>query len=637
MKQIHLNQLVIKGISKDYSVTFKNGLNIISGEISTGKSSVLEFIDYCFGAQNHPLYQEIQHKARTVLLEFYIDKDEYVIERQLFSSKGTANIHFCSISKLETKHDVLEVNASQKKDSTSISSFLLEKAGIGQIPLKQAPKQDASAINIMSWRDIMWLCYLESSRVAGENLLFESIQMKNIKLKQVFDVLFGIHSERLAVICSQIDDAEEDIKKRNESLITLTNFIKMEDIPDLKALDENEFVLNNNISSAKSRLSEITKTLQGSSDIAKEIVTDIELMRRELQQVRTEIRNATTTIGRLIPLRGQYADDISKLNFLAEARKLIDPLRLSRCPLCLTHIKENDNKDLCPVCGGVTPQEDILIDVSKEIRTVEQKLKELNEYSEELEKKIRESKIIEETRLSELNRLSEKLDEITKEFVSPYITERDHLVEKLARSERGLQEIQKFKKIRNDIYKMDIEKNQLQEHLYKLKEQLEVERKKVPERKEVFDSISKSFVNNLESCSFPKISDAYIDNKLVPIIRGIPYRELKSEGAINLASLCWLLSIFKELILKESHPGFLLLDGLQRGIGISAHSEPEEFRDDAIVSGLYSILINITTQNNVQIIAVDGHPPSNMDQHVIVRYSGVSSQPPYGLIDDEVG
>ncbi len=49
----------------------------------------------------------------------------------------------------------------------------------------------------MSFRDVLWLCYLQRTRVAGADLLFEKTFMKEHKLVQVFDVLFNLHSEKL--------------------------------------------------------------------------------------------------------------------------------------------------------------------------------------------------------------------------------------------------------------------------------------------------------------------------------------------------------------------------------------------------------------------------------------------------------
>ena len=57
---IRIRHLQLRGAGRTYDVSFLNpdgsvrALNIIAGQISTGKTSALELIDYCLGAKDHP-------------------------------------------------------------------------------------------------------------------------------------------------------------------------------------------------------------------------------------------------------------------------------------------------------------------------------------------------------------------------------------------------------------------------------------------------------------------------------------------------------------------------------------------------------------------------------------------------------
>jgi predicted ATP-dependent endonuclease of OLD family len=95
--KIKISCLQVRGLQKNYTISFKSGLNIICGEISTGKSTILELIDYCLGARSHPEHIELQKKARTALLEVILYKQSLVIQRELFTSSKDAFIHECSI------------------------------------------------------------------------------------------------------------------------------------------------------------------------------------------------------------------------------------------------------------------------------------------------------------------------------------------------------------------------------------------------------------------------------------------------------------------------------------------------------------------------------------------------------------
>lgn len=67
---VRIRELQLRGLSRNYGLKFlADGepapIGIIAGEIMTGKTSVLEFVDYCLGAAEHPTHPEI-HDASVV-------------------------------------------------------------------------------------------------------------------------------------------------------------------------------------------------------------------------------------------------------------------------------------------------------------------------------------------------------------------------------------------------------------------------------------------------------------------------------------------------------------------------------------------------------------------------------------------
>ena len=376
MTKINIKELRVIGTVKDYFVRFDKKLSIIAGEISTGKSSILDLIDYCLGAKDHPTYQEIQRRGRTTLLEIEINGETFVIERQLFSTRNKAQIHFCDISTMGSDHKYIEVSSYPERNKESISSFILSKIGIENIPLKEAPTRDSSDIDIMSLRDVLWFCYLKKNRVAGENLLFESNHMKEIKLRQVFEVLFGLYSNRLAVLSSEINRLQEETQNKKNQVKILTDSADSEGIPEIEDLNNQKEKLLKEIDDKKARLEQIDSEISAKSELATGLRQEVLGLQSELQQIRVTKRSDEKTIQRLIPLRGQYSEDISKLHFLKDAKRIIDPLRISTCPICLSPLDKDDEKDKCPLCGKeISKKERGDIDVSREIRTIERKLR----------------------------------------------------------------------------------------------------------------------------------------------------------------------------------------------------------------------------------------------------------------------
>ncbi|EJA4626619.1 AAA family ATPase, partial [Escherichia coli] len=61
-----LSRLIIVGIRKNYITTFHEGVNIIYGDSDTGKSTILELINYTLGSKNIDLADEIKTSCHYV-------------------------------------------------------------------------------------------------------------------------------------------------------------------------------------------------------------------------------------------------------------------------------------------------------------------------------------------------------------------------------------------------------------------------------------------------------------------------------------------------------------------------------------------------------------------------------------------
>jgi DNA repair exonuclease SbcCD ATPase subunit len=640
MERLIIKTLRLKGIAKDYEYSFLPGLNIIAGPISTGKTSILEFIDYCFGATNHPEHIEIQKKARSVLLESEINGEAFVIERPLFTSERKATIHECSLADIGKEHVSRVVLTSQKPGQESISSYLLNKLGLFNIFLREAPTKDASEVDMMSFRDLMCFCFMQYERLDNKELLFESAFMKKLKLQQVFDVVFKIHATELAQLSLQIKTLQSESSRLNGEIKTLTKFLNERKIPGRDKLEENLEILSKSEKELEEHLDSITQTLKGESNVAQQLRSQLSQIDDETRRLLVIRRDREKLLKRLLPLRGQYSEDTKKLQFLQEAKIVFDPLGLARCPYCLEIITEKNDEGKCSLCGkSIKTEPTESFDIKKEIRSIETKLKELNEFIQDTDRELDEtnSSLKEKDRLAQ--NIQKLLDEAMKGYVSPYISERDAIVGKLNRARQQVQGIETQIDLHKGIEERINSRNKLEESLNVKETELETERQKVKSREDVINNISNRFSEILKLANFPKLENPEINSQLMPFVRGIEYRKIGSSGATTLMSLSWFLSIFESAVeLGGSHPGFVLIDGPQKNIGLRASADDPEYRDTKIVDGLYHHIIEKASeyQNDSQWIIVDNEPPEIAEKFIAVKFTRSRDVPPYGLIDDEV-
>lgn len=641
---LRIRQLRIVGITKNYDVSFRDGLNIIAGEISTGKTAVLGFIDYCLGAKDHPEHLEVQRKARSCLLEIELSGERFTIERALFTARGTATIHECSVKDLAEPHRSFEVAASQVPDRESISSFILRRLGLWEMELKEAPTQKSSDTDRMSFRDLLWFCYLQNRRL-DDNLLFEREYPKNLKFPQVFDVIFGVHGDRLATLGRQIKQLTSTRNLLERDLEVLRRFLKEHSVPEPQQLEARQTELSSMLASLTEELRDISVEQRAETDVVSGLRRRHVELTDKVAVLRAQVHDQETLLRRLIPLRGQYSEEIKKLHFLEESQRLLDPLGLVECPMCssdITHRKQDPH--YCLLCGSELEPRESTVNVQSEIRSLQTRLRELNQYISDTEQEIGKLRSEVEAVEREAEGVAQRISHTLRHYVSPAQARRDEIVETIGRIQQELRDVSDSLSFWGSVETRQSELTKITEELLNKQSELERARLETPDRSMIITELSKRFELMLRKFQFPKLSDPLIDTRLVPHVRGLMYQKVSSSGALTLVSLGWYLAMFSLAVdTGASHPGFLMIDSPQKNIGtykIKGMERPVEveYRDDAIVGGIYEAFLDVCAPRDSvppQLIVVDNAPPTWVEEYVRVRYTGVVGHYPYGLIDDE--
>lgn len=641
MIKIIFRELRLKGVTKDYVVTFNKGLNIIVGPISTGKTTILKIIDYCLGKKDHPQYKEI-YKVSMVLLEISINDEVFTIERKLFSPNLDITIHLTGIKDLNQKHKKLEVSPRQVKNRESISSFILKKLNLWNIPLKESPTKDQTSIDIMSLRDLLWFCYLDQGRIRDDkDFLFEKTFMKNIKFKQVFKVIFDIYLDIEATMKSQYKTYKELLKDKTKSLNSIIEFLNESKIPDKDELLKKKNELEKEIYLAKKDYDNVTKDILEKTKFSESFRQELTEIERDISVNNNKLRENKILKEKMLTLLGQYNEDIRRLNALIDAKKILNPLNIEICPICLNKIIIEENDEKCPICNQKFNFQEIEEDFEKpttELTRLKSKSKELTDVINNLDTEIINLELEINKSNKKFNQKSIELENRIESFISPLISLRE----------------QKYSKVREiDILQKEIdEKIQYYAPLDPLKKEIieiQIKIEKIKEKlttlvitdktyKKIIEQFSFNFYSVLNEFNFPKLDKStYIEKQLIPIVRDTDYHLIGSAGAIVLITQAWFIAFFHLFKNFESnHPRFFLIDSPQTNIGLGRAME-DDYRDENIVFGIYKQYLKLIEDLILdQIIIVDWIPPKGYSKYYCVEYSGDSEKKPYGLIDDEI-
>jgi len=653
---IRVRRLRLVGIERNYDIQFVEdgrvrGLSVVSGAFSSGKTAVLEFISYCLGAKTHPRHPEVLRKVRSAQLEIELSGVGHVVERSVGEPSTVAFVRRGRLDEPALSPAERKV-LSPAGDPQSLSTLLLSHCGLEGVGLREAPTSSESRTDPLSFRDLMWLTFLTNERVADKNFLFENSHMRMHKLRQVVDVVFGIHDDRAVEIGARINELSTRLARSRAELATTRAFVDEQYAQPvdshIRADAERALV------TITTQIEEIDQRARASTAFAEELRAAHRVAAQQAHSTAAALRDRETQLARMLPLRAQYADDLLKLGMLAQARQLFDPLRVRSCPACLNPLPAPPQVlgGQCGLCDH--PLEAVTdlnlgeaagehhhgepLDVAAEIRATQARLREITAYIGDLEVSLAVIQRQAQTAGLEEQRAAKALDEATAPTVSTFLTARDGLHRRKGEATRLLDQLDTAAKLQEGLTKRAVQVSRQEGNLTRLREELARVGEADQDRDHVLGKVSTRFARLLAAWDYPKLSQPFIAQDLTPFVRDLSYQEA-SSGARTLITLAWQLAVFEIAVeTGASHPGFLMIDSPQKNLGHGG-ARDAVIADAVSIDDFYRHLLAWLADHGseAQLIIADNSPPELVEDHVIVRYSRDEEQPPYGLIEDETG
>ncbi|MCE9931936.1 ATP-binding protein, partial [Obesumbacterium proteus] len=191
---LRIERLILVGIRKNYIVRFEEGLNIIHGDSDTGKSSILEFINYLLGASKIELADEIITSISYAALEIIINDTPYTIVRDIYKPHDFIEVYLCSFEKREgfiSRKYAPNFSKNNAPDGF-YSDFLMDALNFPKLKLKVSPTQSTSQFKRLSFRNIIKYVYVNQDDMGSKSLLGLTDWAKYTYTKEVFKYIYNV-------------------------------------------------------------------------------------------------------------------------------------------------------------------------------------------------------------------------------------------------------------------------------------------------------------------------------------------------------------------------------------------------------------------------------------------------------------
>lgn len=347
-----LQSVSSEGVAK---LKFKEGLNIITGASNTGKSYVINCIDYLFGAENPPKDINESKNYSFLLLELEYNLKPFTIKRYL-RGENTQVIYLyeCAIKNIEkNEYRELGINAKTKE---SVSSYILNLMQYSD--KKILSKIRTNKTKLLSLREILDFIIVNETSIIREVSPIFSDNYEATYKKSLFNFLL---TNKDNSNLQEIEDPKITKAKLFAKIEVYNNLIKdasekIEELAGFKIED-----LNEQINSLEGQYEYNTALLNKKTRERSEYIKDVE-------KLKNLIVESSRLLNKYTLLQEYYTSDIERIDFVEEGSFYLKQLKDYPCPICNNNIDnqdENFNK--------------ILVSCEKENEKIKIKIDDLNQ------------------------------------------------------------------------------------------------------------------------------------------------------------------------------------------------------------------------------------------------------------------
>jgi hypothetical protein len=650
VRSVIVDRLILVGHRKNYVVNFYSGVNIIYGDSTTGKSSILELINFAFGASKFIYDQEIETSVKYIALEVKLNKNRFLIQRDIFRPRDLVEVYACDF---EEKAKFFPKRYSPNFDSEGpdgyLSDFLLTELDLPIIKVRQAPTQAESAMVRLSFRDLFKYCYLKQDDVGSKQLLDASNYAKAIKNKQTFKYIFNLLDTNISGLEGELQSLLAERNRLQRKFESVSDFLRETGFETSINLADSSEDLERQANILTDELRSVNESIIANNESYDFLKAASNSFASQIVTKNNERSGSDVAIERFARLKNDYNNDIEKLKSIEVASRAIgQPLSdLFACPICDTQVDLTKIKAIYNIDENDKANQESNA-ISRRIRDLDNLIQSERDLHQTLSAEIAVLN-------QDQSRARRLLDEELGSMISPYLSQRDGLSSELATVNERLRQVEHSVRVRNQQNSIRDEVERMEDRATKLTEQLQGLRINAPSIDAIVASLADILNSYLSVVNIKDRRDVSISRTTyLPNLRRRDYIDITSGGLRTILSIGYLISLFEYSLHNNVNlPAFLMVDTVGKYLGktqirysdtVNSEDEKENISDPSKYNNMYEYMIMLADKaaaagEDCQIILVDNDVPVNIQKKyagfIVAQYSSNGENGlPYGLIDD---
>lgn len=592
-----------KGIS---TLDLAPGLNIIYGPSNTGKTLVLDCVDFMLGGEARRLYKPA---LRIMAVTMYLDVDgaEVSMYRELDETKKNDIIVVSKAAGIDTGTYTV---GAKTKDKNTISSLWLKLMGIDH-EVKIIRQIEDSMEQTLTVRTFYHFFVINENRISGENSILKPGSQtftKNIPVPTITSLIYLAKKLNYIAPSDTPKTASKIIKLKRATAQNIVdgsvNAIREREATGIKDDDPRT------AAEIQIEINEILEQISAAEDSLKQTTERDQKVTKKLIEISAAIAESTILKNRYDALRTQYESDMRRLTFIAEADFHRDGI---------------PKLDHCPFCNGELPKEktqSCLDAAIAEADKIELRIKDLQYADEALTSEL----VRLQSRKNALLREQQQVQAAIRGELRPQVEElRDKLVVFTAALEKAKAKemIRYFTEVLND-------------QLLRINEEDEFStdfdvRGKI---REVLQApLERLLMDILEKCNYDNYIGSRFDVDMCDVV--VNGSEKLSQGQGFRAFLNTVMALAVQEMLNEFNlhmPHLLVMDSPILSLKEREEDVGTEITSDSMRGGLFQYMIDHEEKRQT-IILENEIPPLDYSSANIIHFTRIVGKERFGLIE----
>lgn len=201
-------------------VDFTPGVNIITGDSKTGKSSILDIVDYCLGSSDCGIAQggKIRKFAAWYGMLIQTPTEQIFVARPDPGPRSSATEMFLRVQSEVDLPSANELEANTDRDT--VVAELSQRLGLSQLRLAES-EFDTSFSGKPTLRDLVAFMFQPQNVIANKKILFYRTEDPTYRkrLERVFPVALGIVDEEYFRLKAQAEEQRKVIHRLERELL----------------------------------------------------------------------------------------------------------------------------------------------------------------------------------------------------------------------------------------------------------------------------------------------------------------------------------------------------------------------------------------------------------------------------------